>query len=147
LTSTATLRSKSNKRGEVTQFSVRVGRYHRRQLGGRLLRGRRALRAAAGLPVCRAWRSNLSDSLVQTSRVSDPAFVQAMSAFVRKAVGAEGSVDKAEVLKTVEVIADPKTLLPYRTVVKETKTFAVSAKGEAPRTSVEIEESVTTYSY
>ncbi|HUF80294.1 MAG TPA: hypothetical protein VMN03_04095, partial [Burkholderiales bacterium] len=80
------------------------------------------------------------------SRVSDPAFVQAMSAFVRKAVGAEGSVDKAEVLKTVEVIADPKTLLPYRTVVKETKTFAVSAKGEAPRTSVEIEESVTTYS-
>jgi hypothetical protein len=76
-----------------------------------------------------------------------PGFVQAMSAFVRKAVGAEGSVDKAEVLKTVEVIADPKTLLPYRTVVKETKTFAVSAKGEAPRTSVEIEESVTTYSY
>jgi len=115
LTSTATLRSKSNKRGEVTQFSVRG--------------------------------QTLSDSLVQTSRVSDPAFVQAMSAFVRKAVGAEGSVDKAEVLKTVEVIADPKTLLPYRTVVKETKTFAVSAKGEAPRTSVEIEESVTTYSY
>jgi hypothetical protein len=45
------------------------------------------------------------------------------------------------------VIADPKTLLPYRTVVKETKTFVVSAKGEASKTSEETEESVTKYSY
>ena len=42
---------------------------------------------------------------VPVSRVTDPAFVKAMSAFVRKAVAAEVSVDKVAVLKTVEVIA------------------------------------------
>jgi hypothetical protein len=102
----------------------------------------------AGRQACRTGAAaNSCVRLVQTSRVSDPAFVKAMSAFVRKAVAAEVSVDKAEVLKTVEVIADPKTLLPYRTVVKETKTFVVSAKGEASKTSEETEESVTKYSY
>lgn len=66
---------------------------------------------------------------------------------MRKTVGGDVSIDQAEVVKTVEVIADPKTLLPYRTVVNETKTFVASAKGEAPRTSVETRETVTTYSY
>jgi hypothetical protein len=45
------------------------------------------------------------------------------------------------------VIADPKTLLPYRTVVRETKRFVVAARGEAPRASEETRESVTTYTY
>jgi hypothetical protein len=85
--------------------------------------------------------------LVQTSRVSDPRFTRAMSAFVRRTVGAKVSIDKAEVLKRVEVIADPKTLLPYRTVVRETKRFVVAARGEAPRASEETRESVTTYTY
>jgi hypothetical protein len=85
--------------------------------------------------------------LVQTSRVSDPSFTRASSVFVRKAVGAEVSVDSAEVLKSVEVIADPDTLLPYRSVVKETKTFTVSAKGSAPKTTEETSERVTIYSY
>jgi len=108
----------------------------------------RVTQQLAGRQACRKGAAaNSCVRLVQTSRVSDPAFVQAMSAFVRKTVGAEGSVDKAEVVKMVEVIADPKTLLPYRTLVKETKTFTVSAKGEAPRSSEEIEETVTTYSY
>jgi hypothetical protein len=70
-----------------------------------------------------------------------------MSAFVRRTVGAKVSIDKAEVLKRVEVIADPKTLLPYRTVVRETKRFVVAARGEAPRASEETRESVTTYTY
>jgi hypothetical protein len=102
----------------------------------------------AGREACR--KGAAADScvrLVQTSRVSDPSFSRATSAFVRKTVGADVSVDKADVVKTLEVIADPKTLLPYRSVMKETKTFVVSAKGEAPRTSVETQESVTTYSY
>ena len=102
----------------------------------------------AGREACR--KGAAADScvrLVQTSRVSDPSFSRATSEFVRKTVGADVSVDKADVVKTLEVIADPKTLLPYRSVMKETKTFVVSAKGEAPRTSVETQESVTTYSY
>jgi hypothetical protein len=85
--------------------------------------------------------------LVQISRVSDASFARATSAFVRKAVGADVSVDKAEVVKTVEVVADPKTLLPYRSSVKETKTFLISARGESPRESVETSETVTTYTY
>jgi hypothetical protein len=85
--------------------------------------------------------------LAQTSRVSDPSFTRATGVLVRNAVGAEVSVDSAEVLKSVEVIADPETLLPYRSVVKETKSFTISAKGSAPKTSEETSERVTTYSY
>jgi hypothetical protein len=43
--------------------------------------------------------------LVQTSHVSEPQFTWATSAFVRKTVGGEVSVDAAEVVKSVEVIA------------------------------------------
>jgi hypothetical protein len=108
----------------------------------------RVTQQLAGRQACRKGAAaNSCVRLLQTSRVSDPSFHKAMSAFVRKTVGADVSVDKAEVVKSVEVIADPKTLLPYRTVVRETKSFVVSAKGAAPRTSEETEESVTTYSY
>jgi hypothetical protein len=102
----------------------------------------------AGRVACREGAAaNSCVRLVQISRVSDPRFTRATSAFVRKTVGGEVSVDKAEVVKSVEVIADPQTLLPYRTVVTETKTFTVSAKGAAPRSSEETSETVTTYSY
>src|SRR5688572_23227699 len=102
----------------------------------------------AGREACRRGAApNSCVRLVQTSRVSDPRYTRATTAFVRKTIGAEVTVDSAEVMKTVEVLADPKTLLPYRSVVKETKRFVVSAKGEAPRTSEETHESFTTYSY
>jgi hypothetical protein len=105
-------------------------------------------RQLAGREPCRnGAAANSCVRLVQVSRVSDPSFSRATGAFVRKTVGADVSVDKAEVVKSVEVLADPDTLLPYRTVVKETKTFVISAKGEAPRTSVETRESTTLYSY
>ena len=102
----------------------------------------------AGREACRKGAAaNSCVRLVQVSRVSDPSFAKATGVFVRKTVGADVSVDKAEVVKTVEVVADPKTLLPYRTVVKETKTFVILAKGQAPRTSEETSESTTLYSY
>jgi hypothetical protein len=103
----------------------------------------------AGSQACRKGAApNSCVRLLQTSRVSDPSFVKAMSAFVRKTLGtADVSVDKAEVVKTVEVIADPETLLPYRTVVRETKSFVVSAKGAPSNASEETHESITTYSY
>lgn len=102
----------------------------------------------AGREACRKGAAaNSCVRLVQISRVSDASFARATSAFVRKAVGADVSVDKAEVVKTVEVVADPKTLLPYRSSVKETKTFLISARGESPRESVETSETVTTYTY
>jgi hypothetical protein len=104
-----------------------------------LLAGREACRRGAAPKSC--------VRLLQTSRVSDPRFTRATSAFVRKTIGVDVTVDSAEVVKTVEVIADPKTLLPYRSVVKETKRFVISAKGEAPRTSEETHESVATYTY
>ena len=102
----------------------------------------------AGREACRKGAdANSCVRLLQTSRVSDPSFRKATNALVRKTVGTEVSVDKAEVVKTVEVIADPKTLLPYRSVVKETKTFVLSAKGAPPTTSEEVQESITSYSY
>jgi hypothetical protein len=102
----------------------------------------------AGREACRRGAApNSCVRLLQTSRVSDPRFTRATSAFVRKTIGVDVTVDSAEVVKAVEVIADPKTLLPYRSVVKETKRFVISAKGEAPRTSEETHESVTTYTY
>jgi len=105
-------------------------------------------RQLAGREPCRKGAAaNSCVRLVQVSRVSDPSLARATGAFVRKTVGADVSVDKAEVLKTVEVIADPKTLLPYRSAIKEVKTFTVSAKGEASRTSEETSETTTIYSY
>jgi hypothetical protein len=102
----------------------------------------------AGREACRKGADpNSCVRLLQTSRVSDPSFRKATNAFVRKTVGTEVSVDKAEVIKSVEVIADPKTMLPYRTVIKETKTFVISGGGGQSRTSEEIRESVTIYSY
>ena len=105
-------------------------------------------RQLAGREACRKGAAaNSCVRLVQVSRVSDPSFALATGKFVSKTVGGEISVDRAEVVKTVEVLADPDTLLPYRSVVKETKTFVISAKGEAPRTSVETREATTLYSY
>lgn len=103
----------------------------------------------AGRHPCRKGAAaNSCVRLVQISRVSDPGFVAAMSAFVQKTVGTTVvAVERAEVVKTVELIADPKTLLPYRSVVKETKSFVVSAKGTAPKASEETQETITTYSY
>ena len=103
----------------------------------------------AGREACRKGAEpNSCVRLLQISRVSDPSFTKATSVFVRKTVGStEVSVDKAEVIKSVEVIADPKTLLPYRTVVKETKSFVVSAKGGPSKASEETHESITIYSY
>lgn len=130
--------------GEVYEFQAT---YQSPALGDRTFPMRRT-QQLAGRVACR--KGAAADScvrLIQVSQVSDPGFTRATSAFVRKTVGADVSVDSAVVVKSVEVIADPQTLLPYRTVVKETKTFTVSAKGEAPRTSEETSESVTTYSY
>jgi len=102
----------------------------------------------AGRTACR--KGAAADScvrLLQTSRVSDPSFTRASNAYVRKMLGNDVSVDKAEVVKTVEVIADPDTLLPYRSVVKETKSFVVSARGAGSHASEETRESTTVYSY
>jgi hypothetical protein len=103
----------------------------------------------AGREACRKGAAaNSCVRLLQTSRVSDPSFGRATSALLKKTLGTNDvAIESAEVIKSVEVIADPKTLLPYRSVMKETKRFVVAVKGEAPVASEELTETVTTYSY
>jgi hypothetical protein len=103
----------------------------------------------AGREACRKGAApNSCVRLLQTSRVSDPSFSRATSALLKKTLGNNDvAIENAEVIKSVEVITDPKTLLPYRSVIKETKRFVVSVKSEAPVASEEVTETVTTYSY
>jgi hypothetical protein len=84
--------------------------------------------------------------LVQTSRVASEGFSRAMEEFLRKTVGQKISVEKMEVSKTIEIITDPKTLLPYRTQKKEVKSMAFSIDGKT-QPSEEVSESFATYSY
>lgn len=84
--------------------------------------------------------------LIQTSRVSGPEFTKATGEFVRNTVGKGVSVSDMEIVKTVEMVTDPKTMLPYRTNEKEVRRVTVNADGKA-NTSEDIKESSTTYVY
>lgn len=84
--------------------------------------------------------------LLQNSRVSGPEYTHAMNEFVRKTVSREVTVSSMEVVKTVELITDPKTLIPYRSNEKQIKRVTVNAAGKTD-TSEEVEESSTSYSY
>lgn len=84
--------------------------------------------------------------LLQTSRVSGPEFTRATDRFVRATVGGGVKVDSIEVVKTLEIVTDPKTLLPHKVESREVKTVVVTGDGKS-QTSKEIEESGTVYSY
>jgi hypothetical protein len=130
--------------GEVYE---RQATYQSPALGDEVFPMHMTQQLAGRLPCTKGAAPDSCVRLVQTSRVSDPRFSRATAAFVSRTVGADIAVDSAEVVKSVEVIADPDTLLPYRSVVKETKTFTLSAKGTGPRTTEETSERVTSYSY
>ena len=130
--------------GEVYELH---GNYHAPALGDQTFPMLITQQLAGRVPCRKGAAPHSCVRLIQSSRVSDPSFTRASSAYVRKILGQELSVDKAEVLKTVEVIADPDTLLPYRSVVKETKSFVVSVRGVGSQSSEESRETTTVYSY
>lgn len=84
--------------------------------------------------------------LVQTARVAGPAFTDATRRFVNRTVGNGVSVERIEVVRRVELVTDPKTLMPYEVTATQTKNIAVSAGGETRRRR-ETRESSTVYTY
>jgi hypothetical protein len=84
--------------------------------------------------------------LLQTTRVAGPEYTQAMSDYVRKTAGGDVRVTEMEVLATVELVADPETLLPYTTSKKETKRVTVSAGGRSS-SSEDVKETSASYRY
>jgi hypothetical protein len=101
---------------------------------------------AGNVPCQAGGKANSCVRLEQTSRVADPSFTNATNQFVRKTVGGDIVVDNVDVVKTVVVITDPKTMLPYDVHVTETKNVVVSADGKS-QTSKEDQESRTVYAY
>lgn len=93
--------------------------------------------------------------LEQTSRVTDPSFGKAMHAYVSKTVkdmaGDKANevnitVDRAEFAKTVTLVTDPDTLLPYETNTSKITTVVISDHGQT-ETTRDVEESRTRYAY
>ena len=84
--------------------------------------------------------------LLQTSRVSGADYTRAMDVFVRKTVGNDVSVTNMEIVTTVELVTDPRTMLPYASSKKETKRITISAGGQSS-VSADVQESSTVYQY
>ncbi len=93
--------------------------------------------------------------LEQVSRVSDPAFSQAMHAFVSKTVKDMAgdragevniAVDRAEFVKTVTVLTRPESLVPYETTTSKVTTVVVSDQGQTG-TTLDTETARTRYAY
>lgn len=93
--------------------------------------------------------------LVQTSRVSGSAFDQAMQAYLnrlfKEAAGGKGAVptiavDGVEVVKTVTLVTDPDTLMPYQETESERKTTRISVNGQK-QSGEETSETVTRYTH
>lgn len=93
--------------------------------------------------------------LVQTTRVSDPGYTQATHQFVVKTVqdlaGAKAkdvnlTVDNVEVVKTLILVVDPATMMPYEENDSSVTTIALSEGGRS-ETIRDIEESSARYTY
>lgn len=109
-----------------------------------------------GRVACHANDKNQSCvRLVHTTRVSDPSFTQAMHQFVVKTVqdmaGADGkdiklSIDSAEVVKTLTLVVDPETMMPYEENESSVTTTVISESGRS-QTAQDINETSTRYTY
>lgn len=93
--------------------------------------------------------------LIQTTRVSDPSYTQAMHQFVVKTVqdmaganakGINLSIDNAEVVKTLTLVVDPETMMPYEENESSITTTVISEGGRS-QTAQDINESSTRYTY
>jgi hypothetical protein len=101
----------------------------------------------AGFVPCHAGAAASSCvRLLQSSRVSGAEYTKAMNQFIQKTFGRDFTVTSTEIVKELEVITGPETLLPYRTHKKETKRVTVQAGGTS-ESSEEVEESSATYRY
>lgn len=101
----------------------------------------------AGHAPCRAGAAPQSCvRLVQTSRVTGRDYTRAMDAYVRKTVGNGVRVEAMEVVNTVELLTDPRTLLPHASKTKESKRVTLSAEGKTV-VNEDTKDETTTYRY
>ncbi len=93
--------------------------------------------------------------LEQKSQVSDPSFSKAMHEMVSrtiknmagdKADEVNIGVDRAGLVKTVTLVTDPETLLPYELQTSKITTVVITEKGRT-ETTEDIDESTTRYVY
>lgn len=93
--------------------------------------------------------------LIHTTRVSDPSFTKAMHQFVVKTLqemaGSGGkdikiSIDNAEVVKTLTLVLDSKTMLPFEQSESSVTTTVISESGRK-ETAQDIKESSIRYIY
>ena len=100
-------------------------------------------------------KANSCVRLMQTARIANPAYTKAMHRFVfdtlkgmagRNAGELDISIDGAEVVKTITLVAEPETMLPYELAESEIKTFVISEKGRT-QTATETVKEVTNYVY
>lgn len=103
-------------------------------------------RRIAGFAPCTATEPQCV-KLVLTTTVAGEDFRSAMSAFLEKTVGQPVNVKHVSVIRKVEIVAEPDTLIPHRThSTKETTVIIEDSHGNA-RTSRETEDTRATYSY
>lgn len=103
-------------------------------------------RRIAGFAPCTATEPQCV-KLVLTATVAGDDFRSAMSAFLEKSVGQPVNVKHVSVIRKVEIVAEPDTLIPHRThSIKETTVIIEDSHGNA-RTSRETEDTRATYSY
>ncbi len=84
--------------------------------------------------------------LLQTSRVQGADYTRAMDAYVRKTVGNDVRVTDMEIVTTVELVTDPRTLLPHASRTRETKRVTIRAQGQSV-VNEDLKEENTTYRY
>lgn len=93
--------------------------------------------------------------LIQTTRVSDPGYTQATHQFVIKTVqdvaGANANdikltIDNVEVVKTLTLVVDPETMMPYAENDSSVTTIKISEGGRS-EIAKDIDESSTRYTY
>lgn len=129
--------------GQAYQFA---SQYQAPALGNHTFPMSVTQKLTGNVPCQAGGKANSCVRLVQTSRVADPSFTDATNRFVRQTVGGGVVVDSVDVVKTIVVITDPKTMLPYDIHATETKNIVVSAAGKS-QTSKEVQESRTVYAY
>ena len=103
-------------------------------------------RRIAGFAPCTSTETQCV-KLLLTATVSGDDFRSAMGNFLKKTVGQPVLVKQVSVVKRVEIIAEPDTLIPHRSrSIKETTVTIEDGDGNT-RTSRDTEDTQITYSY
>jgi hypothetical protein len=85
--------------------------------------------------------------LVLTATVSGEDFRSAMTEFLEKTIDSPVKIKHISVVKKMEIVAEPSTLIPHRTRYSEETTVTLEDSNGNTRTSRDTKDTRTTYSY